>query len=162
MITFTTKHLASGQALIKWITTIERDSTGHSSSLRQRLHNFSGSVCSKGAQKSLIETLALLSGMKIVGAVTIVPCKPLGSESRCQCIPWWLSGKELACNVGAAGSTSGLGRSPGGGSGNPLQCSCLKNPMDRGAWWAAVHGDAKSQTRLSDSCQNLRMRHAGL
>ena len=37
----------------------------------------------------------------------------------------------------------------GEGNGNPLQCSCLENPMDRGAWWAAVHGVAKSQTRLS-------------
>ena len=40
----------------------------------------------------------------------------------------------------------GLGRSPGGGHGNPLQYSCLENPMDRGAWWATVHGIAKSWT----------------
>ena len=45
-------------------------------------------------------------------------------------------------------SISGLGRSPGGGHGNPLQYSCLENPMDRGAWWATVHGVAKSQSRL--------------
>ena len=43
---------------------------------------------------------------------------------------------------------SGSGRSPGGGHGNPLQYSCLENPMDRGAWWATVHGVAKSQTQL--------------
>ena len=43
-----------------------------------------------------------------------------------------------------------LGRSPGEGNGNPLQYSCLENPMDGGAWWAAVHGVAKSWTRLSD------------
>ena len=42
----------------------------------------------------------------------------------------------------------GLGRFPGGGHGNPLQYSCLENPMDRGAWWATVHRVAKSQTRL--------------
>ena len=42
---------------------------------------------------------------------------------------------------------SGLGRSPGGEHGYSLQYSCLKNPMDRGAWWATVHGVAKSQTR---------------
>ena len=42
----------------------------------------------------------------------------------------------------------GLGRSPGGGHGNALQCSCLENPMDRGAWWAIVYGVAKSQTGL--------------
>ena len=44
----------------------------------------------------------------------------------------------------------GLGRSPAGRRGNPLQYSCLENPVDGGAWWAAVHGVAKSQTRLSD------------
>ena len=45
---------------------------------------------------------------------------------------------------------SGLGRSPGGGQGNPLQSSCLENFMDRGAWWAIVHGVAKSWTQLRD------------
>ena len=43
----------------------------------------------------------------------------------------------------------GRGRSPEEGNGNPLQYSCLENPMDRGAWWATVHGVAKSWTRLS-------------
>ena len=47
-------------------------------------------------------------------------------------------------------SIRGLGRSPGEGSGNPLQYSCLENPMDRGAWKATVQRVAKSQTRLSD------------
>ena len=62
--------------------------------------------------------------------------------------PQWLSGKESACNAGDAdlGSVPGLGRSPGGGHDNPLQCSCRENPMDRGAWWATGHGVAKSQT----------------
>ena len=46
------------------------------------------------------------------------------------------------------GSIPGFGRSPGGGHGNPLQYSCLENPMDRGAWRATVHGIAKSQTSL--------------
>ena len=45
-----------------------------------------------------------------------------------------------------AGSISGSGRSPGGGHGNPLQYSCLENPMDRGAWWDTVQGAAKSYT----------------
>ena len=44
--------------------------------------------------------------------------------------------------------TSGSGRSPGGGHGNPLHCSCLENPTDRGTWWVTVHRVAKSQTRL--------------
>ena len=47
-----------------------------------------------------------------------------------------------------AGSVPGLGRSPGEGNGNPLQYSCLENPMDGGAWWATVHGVAKSQIQL--------------
>ena len=44
----------------------------------------------------------------------------------------------------------GSERFPGEGNGNPLQCSCLENPMDGGAWWATVHGVAKSRTQLSD------------
>ena len=55
-----------------------------------------------------------------------------------------------AYNAGDPGSIPGSGRSPGEGNGNALQSSCLENPMDGGAWWAAVHGVAKSQTRLSD------------
>ena len=48
------------------------------------------------------------------------------------------------------GSVAGLGRSPGEGNGNPLQCSCLENFMDRGAWQGTVYGVSKSQTRLSN------------
>ena len=58
-------------------------------------------------------------------------------------------GKASAYNAGDQGSIPGPGRSPGEGNGNPLQDSCLENPMDGGAWWATVHGVAKSQTRLS-------------
>ena len=58
--------------------------------------------------------------------------------------------KEYACSVGGLGSIHGLGRSPGGGNGNPLQYSGLQNSMDRGAWQATVHGVAKSQAGLSD------------
>ena len=57
--------------------------------------------------------------------------------------------KESACNLGDPGSIHGLGRSPGEGNGKPLQYSCLENPMDRGAWWAAVHGVAKSWPGLT-------------
>ena len=53
-----------------------------------------------------------------------------------------------AGDVGDVGSIPGSGRSPGGGNGNPLQYSCLKNPNDRGAWQATVHRAAKSQTGL--------------
>ena len=55
-----------------------------------------------------------------------------------------------ACNAGDMGSILGSGRSAGGGHGNPLQYSCLENPMDRGALWATVHEFTKSRTRLSD------------
>ena len=53
-----------------------------------------------------------------------------------------------AGDIREAGSIPGLGRSPQGGHGNPLQCSCLENPRDGGAWWAAVYGVAQSWTRL--------------
>ena len=58
--------------------------------------------------------------------------------------------KASACHVADLSSIPRLGRSPGEGNGNPLQYSCLENPMDRGAWWAIVHRVTKSQTRLSE------------
>ena len=60
-----------------------------------------------------------------------------------------LSGEASARSAGNAGLVSGLGRSPAGGSGDPLQDSCLEKRVDRGAWRATVHGVAKSQTQLS-------------
>ena len=54
--------------------------------------------------------------------------------------------KRLAYNAGDLGLITGLGKSSGEGNGDPLQYSCLENPMDRGAWWTTVHGVAKSQT----------------
>ena len=68
---------------------------------------------------------------------------------RCD-FPGGSDGKASACNAGDPGSIPGLGQSPGEGNSNLLQYSCLENPMDGGAWWATVHGVAKSQTRLSD------------
>ena len=60
-----------------------------------------------------------------------------------------LRGKVSACNAGDLGSIPGLGRFPGKGNGNPLQYPCLENPMDRGAWWAIVHGVTNSWTQMS-------------
>ena len=83
----------------------------------------------------LLYLFACISGW-LVGSIGLLP---------------WLGGKESPCNAGATGdgdSIPGLGRSPGGGNGNPHQYSCLENPVDRGAWWATVHGVAKSQTWL--------------
>ena len=71
--------------------------------------------------------------------IMIVKMNPGGSD-----------GKVSAYNAGDLGSIPGLGRSPGEGNGNPLQYSCLENPMDQRAWWAAVHEFTKSQTQLSD------------
>ena len=67
--------------------------------------------------------------------------------------PDGLTHKESACNAGDtgdAGSVPGSGRSPGEGNGNLLQCSCLENSMDKGAWWTTVNGVAKSWTRVRD------------
>ena len=58
--------------------------------------------------------------------------------------------QNLPTNAGDVGLIPGSGRSPGEGNGNPLQYSCLENPMDRGAWWAILHGVRESQTQLSD------------
>ena len=58
--------------------------------------------------------------------------------------------KNPPASAGDVGSISGSGGSPGEGNGNPLQYSCLGNPMDRVDWWATVHGVAKSQTQLND------------
>ena len=69
--------------------------------------------------------------------------------------PRWLSGQESTCHTGDMGSLSGLGRSPGEGSGNPLQYSRLENSTDRGAWWATVQGVTKSQTRQSTQLFSL-------
>ena len=63
--------------------------------------------------------------------------------------PGGSDGKESACNAGDPYSIPGSGRSPGGGHDNPLQYSCLENPMDRGTWRATVYGVANSRTQLS-------------
>ena len=64
--------------------------------------------------------------------------------------PGGSNSKESASSAKDPGFNPGWGRSPGEGNGNPLQYSCLKTPMDRGAWWATVHEVVKSQTGLRD------------
>ena len=71
------------------------------------------------------------------------------------CFVYWASpggsvSKESACSAGDLGSVPGLGKSPGEGNGNPLQYSCLEDSMDRGVWWATVHGVARVRYWLSD------------
>ena len=58
--------------------------------------------------------------------------------------------EKLPANAGDMGLIPGSGRSPGEGNGNSLQSYCLENPMDRGAWWATVHGVAENQTCLNN------------
>ena len=67
-------------------------------------------------------------------------------------------GKEFACSVGDPALIPGSGRSPEEGNGNPVQYSCLENPLDRGAWRATVHEVTKSRTRLSDFTHFLKHR----
>ena len=67
-----------------------------------------------------------------------------------QGLPCSSDGKESACNAGDLSSIPGFGRSPGEGNGNPLQYSCLENPMDRGAWQATVQRVEKSWTGMSN------------
>ena len=75
-------------------------------------------------------------------------------------LPQWLSSKESACwAAGDAVSVPGSGRSPGGEYGNPLQCSFLESPIDRGVWWAAVQRVTKSRTWLK---QPMTMHIKGL
>ena len=83
-------------------------------------------------------------------ALNILQCYHYTSLKLKKGFPGGSEVKASACNGGEVGSIPGLGRSPGEGNGNPLQYSCLENPMDGGAWWATVHGVAKSRTRLSD------------
>ena len=66
-------------------------------------------------------------------------------------LPWWFSGKSSPANAGDSGDTGlilGSGRSPGVGNGSPLQYSCLKHVMNRGAWQATVYGITESDTTV--------------
>ena len=75
----------------------------------------------------------------------------MGKEQLPQRLPQWLSGKQSACNEGDTRDTGLIprpGRSPGVENGKSFNYSCLGNPMDRGAWWATVHGVAKGLQRV--------------
>ena len=79
-------------------------------------------------------------GKAFIGGIWGFPDDSVGQESTC----------DVRRDAGDSGSIPGLGRSPGQGNGNPFYYSCLKNPMDRGAWWATVEKVAKSWTCLSN------------
>ena len=86
------------------------------------------------------------------------PLRTFSNLSQCLCLLYsMISGflgasvvKNPPASAGDTGSIPGSGRSPGEGNGNPLHCSCLENPVDRGAWWASVYGLQKSRTWLSN------------
>ena len=102
-----------------------------------------GSFLTQGSNLCLLHLLHWQVG-------SLTPCH-LGSSSMYMASPGALVVKNSPANAGDIrdwGLIPGSGRSPGGGHGNPLQYSCLENPMDTGAWRATVHGVTKSQTRL--------------
>ena len=99
----------------------------------RKKRTFSTNVNTKLAGKSLINSIWVMCLPWILLYKDIHKYGPLR----------WLSGKEPTCSAGDIGDTGSISESetsPGGGHGNPLQYSCLENPMDSGAWWATVHG----------------------
>ena len=92
-------------------------------------------------------------GQGCTGGQERVRCRECGESAEGQREEGFPGGsvvKNLPASAGDMSSILGLGRSPGEENGNPLQYSCLGNPMDRGAWWATVYGVTKSQTQLSN------------
>ena len=100
-------------------------------------------LCHMAVKKKSRRTVSPLKARTQQGdmakGVMLEPCFPGGSD-----------GKETACNAGDPDLIPELERFPGEGNGSLLQYSCLENSMDRGTWWATVHGVTKSQTQLND------------
>ena len=95
-------------------------------------------------------TYSSILAWRILWTMQSMGCKMWDTTERLSLgmkgFPGGSGGEESVSNAGDPGSIPVLGRSPGIGNGNPFQYSCLENPIDRGAWWAAVHGVAKSWT----------------
>ena len=98
--------------------------------------------------KSILLTIKVLRMLHLTG--WRFPYTLTFWSSKFRSLPGGSVVKNPPANAGDTGSIPGLGRSLGGGHGNPLQYSGLENPRDRGAWWAAVRGVAESLTRLSN------------
>ena len=83
-------------------------------------------------------------------SITVIQvCAPTSNTEEAEGEQFYSSvGKESTCSAGDPSSIPGSGRSPGEGKGYPLQCCCLENPRDWGAWWAAIYGVTQSRTRL--------------
>ena len=98
-----------------------------------------------------LELPPLLPVGRTLSVAHSLPLGTAGERASQEGLPWWLNSKESACNTrdpGDVGSIPHSGRSPGIGHGNPLQYSCLENPMDGGAWWATVYRVSKGWTGL--------------
>ena len=94
--------------------------------------------------------LVFRDSLRCTALVTFLSLSIILHLTKRKGFPCGSDGKESAGNAGDLGSIPGSGRSPGERNGYPLQYSCLENSMDRGAWWATVHGVTKSRTQLSD------------
>ena len=99
-------------------------------------------ACLAAVQRGVQQAFAGVTRGALVLTVVLVVLEEISLVAQ--------TAKVSACSAGDPGSIPGSGRSPGEGNGNPLQYSCLGNPMDRGAWWATVRGVAKNRTRLSN------------
>ena len=109
-------------------------------------HPFSSCPQSLPASESFPMSQLFAWGGQSIGVSALALVLPMNIHVICgmlECFPGGAEVKASACNVGDLGLTPGSGRSPGEGDGNPLQYSCLENPMDRGAWWATVHGSQR-------------------
>ena len=106
-------------------------------------------------EQSLFQLYGTYLALSFPEAVPKRKRKSQMSRKGARWIRWW----RICLHCRKPGVLPGLGRSPGGGHGNPLPCSCLENPLDRGAWWATVHGVSKSRT-LGDYTFTLTDRRA--
>ena len=104
------------------------------------------------ALKKEMATPSSVLDWRIPGMGSLVGCRLWGrteSDTTEATQQYSSVGRESACNAGDTGSIPGSGRSPAEGNGNPLQYSCLENPMDRGAWQATIHGVARVRHDLA-------------
>ena len=113
-----------------------------------------------GCRRSLNVALALLLRRQWHPTPVLLPGKSHGWRSLVGCSPWGHKESDMTERLHFHFSLSCIGE----GNGNPLQCSCLENPRDRGAWWAALYGVTQSRTRLerlSSSSRTLGLRIRG-
>ena len=124
--------------------------------LNQILFDYTVDVTNRFKGLDLIDRVPEKLWTEVHNIVQEAIIKTIPKKKKCRKAKWFsvFHGgsvvKNPPANARDVGSIPGLGRSPGGGRGNPLQCPCLGNPMDRGAWGATVHGVTKSQTSLRD------------